>query len=334
MKATKKVLNIRIILSLCTLLLLTILLFFPKASLAGAESGILLWFNVVLPTLLPFIIVSNLIINLKLTEGVSKVFYPLLKRFLHVSKNGSYVAIIGLLTGLPVGAKACADLVKKHMISKEEGQYLLTFCNNASPMFLISYISISTLDLPGKRYVFLLLIYVSAILTGFLYRFVHKKQMTSFANITKTKITAVVSTQSVDTAQSTRPKAKFELVDSAIMSGFDVITRVGGYIVLFSIVSNVFLSVAPANNVLSFVTVGFIEITNGVNTLGSCFLPLNVKIALILSLTAFGGLSSVAQTKSVIDESGLSIRSYFVYKIINGCITFAIVSVYLQLCKF
>lgn len=333
MNTTKKVLNIRIILSVCTITLLVLLLIFPKPSLTGAESGILLWFNVILPTLLPFIIASNLIINLRLTDTISKVFYPLLKRILHVSKNGSYVSVIGLLTGLPIGAKACGDLVTQKMITKEEGQYLLTYCNNASPMFIISYISISTLDLPGKRYIFLLLIYGSAILTGFLYRFIHKKQMATFAVSTKKEITTTISTYSVSSSQTAPPKAKFELVDSAVMSGFDVITKVGGYIILFSIASNVFLSIAPKNSIFSYIMVGFLEITNGVNTIGASALSLNTKIALILSLTAFGGLSSVAQTKSVIDESGLSIKNYLFYKLINACITFVVVSFYLQLCS-
>ncbi|MDO5293173.1 MAG: transporter [bacterium] len=334
MKYSKKVLNTRIILCLCTITLLLVLLLFPKASLKGAELGVLLWFNVIFPTLLPFIIVSNLIINLRLTNAVSRVFHPFLHRILHVSKQGSYVTILGLLTGLPVGAKACGDLVKDQLISREEGQYLLTFCNNASPMFILSYVSITTLDLPGKRYIFLLLIYLSAILTGFVYRLIHKKQMITFAASTKREIVTQMSTEIGVPTKHSQPRARFVMVDSAIMSGFDVLTKVGGYIILFSIISNVFLAIAPENNLLSYIVVGSIELTNGVNTIGSSIFPLSVKIALILSLTAFGGLSSVAQTKSVIDESGLSIKKYLVYKIINAGITFVIITIYLQLCKF
>lgn len=322
------------ILCLCTITLLLVLLISPKASLQGAELGLLLWFNVIFPTLLPFIIVSNLIINLHLTNAVSTLFYPFLHRILHVSRQGSYVTVLGLLTGLPVGAKACSDLVKENMISKAEGQYLLTFCNNASPMFILSYVSITTLGLPGKRYIFLLLIYLSAILTGFIYRFIHKKQMTTFAVSTKSEMVTQLSTQVETSTKHSQPSARFVMVDTAIISGFDVLVKVGGYIILFSIISNVFLSIAPANNLLSYVIVGSIELTNGVNTIGGSLFPLTIKIALILSLTAFGGLSSVAQTKSVIDESGLSIKQYLLYKIINAGISFVIITVYLQLCKF
>ena len=125
-------------------------------------------------------------------------------------------------------------------------------------------------------------------------------------------------------------KVQFSMVDNAIMGGFDVITKVGGYIVLFSIISNVFLSIAPANVPLSYATVEFIEITNGVNAIGFSAMSLRLKTTIILSLTAFGGLSSVAQTKSVIDESGLSIRTYFLYKLCNAAIAFFLISIYLQ----
>lgn len=334
MNTQPKPLSIKLLLSVCTITLLLILLLFPKASLQGAESGILLWFNVIVPTLLPFIIVSNLIVNLRLTTYISKLFYPFLHKLLGISRQGSYVAVIGLLTGLPVGAKACGDLVKENLITKSEGQYLLTFCNNASPMFIISYISLTTLNLPSQKYIFLGLIYLSAFLTGFLYRLLHKIRNTPVSLYTNKSEDQTLRASQLTHSKEEQKKVRFTLVDEAIMSGFDVITKVGGYIILFSIISNVLLSIAPQGSSLSYAIVGFIEITNGVNTLGGCPIAPSLKIALILSLTAFGGLSSVAQTKSVIDHSGLSIRSYLFYKLCNGGIAFLLLTLYLQLQPF
>lgn len=330
MNPRRNPLSIKILLSICTIVLLIILLLFPKSSLTGAENGILLWFNVIVPTLLPFIIASNLIINLRLTTVFSKLFYPLLHKIFGVSRQGSYVSVIGLLTGLPVGAKACGDLVKDNLITKSEGQYLLTFCNNASPMFIISFISLTTLNLPSQKYIFLGLIYLSGFLTSFLYRGLHKMQNRPISLYTNRSEDHKLNAMECNTGSLSNRKVRFSMVDQAIMSAFDVITKVGGYIVLFSIFSNVLLSLAPANSPLSLATVGFIEITNGINTIGFSSLELKFKIALLLSLTAFGGLSSVAQTKSVIDESGLSIRTYFVYKLCNAAIAFVLVSFYLH----
>lgn len=331
MKEKKQVVNNTRILSIGTVVFLIILLIFPTSSLAGAERGLLLWFNVICPSLLPFIIVSRLIINLRLTATISKLFYPVFNKIFAISKDGCYAAIMGLLTGLPVGAKACADLVKEGLISLKEGQYLLTFCNNASPMFIISYIGITTLKLPGSKYVFLLLIYSAAFLTGITYRFTHrigrgKNNGLQFESANE----YLCATDVTKLAQN--KKITFTVVDSAIMDGFTVITKVGGYILLFSILSNVLLTMLPVDHILSYATVGILEITNGINSIGTSTLDINTKIALILSLTAFGGFSSIAQTKSVIDQSGLSIKTYIFYKLINAILTFGLVLVYLNLC--
>ena len=44
-----------------------------------------------------------------------------------------------------MGAKVTADLVREQHISKEEGTYLLGFCNNVSPSFFINYICLKKL---------------------------------------------------------------------------------------------------------------------------------------------------------------------------------------------
>ncbi len=54
----------RLLTILCVLLFFTAMLIFPKETFQGASSGVLLWFHTVLPTLLPFLIISNLLIHI------------------------------------------------------------------------------------------------------------------------------------------------------------------------------------------------------------------------------------------------------------------------------
>ena len=53
---------------------------FPYASYKGASSGLMLWFLNVLPTLLPFIIISNMMIKLNIAGRISHMLYPILGR--------------------------------------------------------------------------------------------------------------------------------------------------------------------------------------------------------------------------------------------------------------
>lgn len=319
----------RYLLSIFAIVLILILFLFPASSLKGAENGVLLWFNVILPTLLPFIIASSLIINLNLTSKIATIFYPFLHALFHVSKNGCYPILIGLISGFPVGAKACGDLTRQQKITANEGQFLLTICNNASPMFIISFIAITTVKQANIRYSLLIIIIVSALLTGLTYRILMNLLHKDRLDFTVVETDYAATTTSL----SNRPKRfTFEILDGAIMDGFDVVTKVGGYIILFSILSQVILDLSITDGFINYISIGLLEITNGINTIGAAGMGLGEKIVLIMTITAFGGMSSLAQTKSVIDNSGLSIKTYFIYKLINAAYVFVLTVLFVTTC--
>ena len=54
-----------------------------------------------------------------------------------ISGYGSFAVIAGFLCGYPMGAKVTADLTVSERISPDEGAFLLSFCNDLSPMFIL-----------------------------------------------------------------------------------------------------------------------------------------------------------------------------------------------------
>ena len=68
------------ILGYLSVLCLLMLLFNPGLALEGARQGILLWGNVVLPTLLPFMICSGVIVALDAIHILTGPFKPILDR--------------------------------------------------------------------------------------------------------------------------------------------------------------------------------------------------------------------------------------------------------------
>ena len=90
-----------------------LLLCFPALSLEGARKGLLLWYNTVLPTLLPFMIFSGLLIGMEAVPVLITPFSPLLKRGLGLSDAGAFVLLTGMLCGYPMGAKNCSDLLDR-----------------------------------------------------------------------------------------------------------------------------------------------------------------------------------------------------------------------------
>lgn len=302
---------------------MVLMLAFPYATFQGASTGLLLWFHNILPNLLPCVILSNLMVQLNITRLISRLFHPFLGRLFRVSTEGCYPIVIGFLSGLPMGAKSTADLIQERKIRQEEGQFLLGMCNNASPMFIIGYIAITQLKLPQIKYALFVIIYSSAILGAVLMRILlHRRRMHAPA----AKSQLLHSMEYMGKASPLR--FSFELLDQSIMNGFETVTKIGGYIILFSILAQIIHSLGPDIGFLKAFIMGAFEITTGISQICKSNLDADLKIVLVTVITTFGGFSGIAQTKSVIGNQGLSIKSYIIVKLLSAGISLALAYLY------
>ena len=301
--------------SLCVIALFVLMLLFPQPVFKGASSGLLLWFNVILPTLLPFMIVSNLLIGTRAIDAISKVFGPVMCRLFGVTRYGSFAIIAGFLCGYPMGGKVTADLVRKQYITWQEGQYLLSFTNNTSPMFIISYVVWQNLKDTSRTMPALLILILSPILCSFLFRIYYRPG----ARIHSSGCPPL-------------PKAAAaSLMDSCIMNGFETITKVGGYIMLFSILIALLQKLPLDHFLFSLLLLPSLEMTTGIPLL--CASPLSADACFVLSLalTSFGGWCSVAQTRSMVQGTRLPITPYIIEKLITTLVTSLLAYTYIRL---
>jgi hypothetical protein len=113
------------------------------------------------------------------------------------------------------------------------------------------------------------------------------------------------------------------------------INIIGVYIILCSVVAELLLHAntrlystgitTASQSAFISTLLSSIEITRGVELITSFSYFDTQKItALILGLTSFGGISSILQTRQVIQNSGLSIKKYILVKLICGCASYAL----------
>lgn len=112
-------------------LAMLILVLDTKTALVAAREGIGLCIATVIPSLLPFFVVSML-----LTSLLSGFSIPLLAKLFGIPKGSEGVLLIGLLGGYPAGAQAVFQSWKGGCIEKEDAEKMLGFCCNAGPSFL------------------------------------------------------------------------------------------------------------------------------------------------------------------------------------------------------
>ncbi len=107
------------------------------------------------------------------TDGAAVVSRLLFRPFhllFGTSFYGSFAVLSGFFCGYPMGAKIIADLLLQGKISLEEASYLLSFCNNASPSFIITFLVLNTIHQKAFCIPALLLLFGTMILLSFLQR--------------------------------------------------------------------------------------------------------------------------------------------------------------------
>ena len=309
----------KIFLSGMVFLMMLLMLICPKVCIEGASSGLLLWFQKVLPSLLPFIILINLLCSLGIIFRWSRLLTPITQKLFHLSGNAFIIFLLGLISGYPMGAKLAKNMLEEAQITYEEAQKSLCYSCNCGPLFIIG--TVGTLMLKDTRLgYFLLLVHITSALTMLLLsRFYtipdHPSNLIHPSNHSLPFSTAFTS---------------------AVQNGMDTIVYVGGYIIFFSVISNLLAH----SNLYSTLTqiagdligvnptfihsflLGSLEFSSGSARLTS-LLPLTPSLlALLSAVIAFGGFCVCFQSQHVLQGTNLSLKPYFYSKLLQSLLAY------------
>src|SRR5699024_1268343 len=82
------------------------------------------WFDIVFPSLLPFFIMSELLMMYGIVQAIGILSEPIMRPFFRVPGAGSFAFVVGMASGYPLGAKITASLLEKNYINQiEEKDY-------------------------------------------------------------------------------------------------------------------------------------------------------------------------------------------------------------------
>ncbi len=281
------------------LILTFLILTQSETSLYYAFYGFTLWYSKMIPSLLPFMIISGILIRMNLTESFANLFHPILKKLFACSQNVSYTIIMGFLCGFPMGAKVTAELLKSNKITYNEAQFLLSFCNNIGPVYFCSFV-IPLLQITNPA-PYLFGMYGIPFLYGIILRHsLYKHSLSETVTAPNTHIESM---------------NLLAAMDKSIHASIQSILMLCGYMILFNLINILPHFMIPSfHNYIS----PLLEITGGLSTLQGN------HVSFCMCMLAFGGLSCIAQTHSMIQSTNLSIKMYIGHK----CILTAISAIY------
>lgn len=300
------------------LILFFSMLSFPQTVFTGASYGLVLWLRHVLPTLLPYMILINVLICTPALHWICRITSTFLCPLLGTSYYGTFAVLTGFLCGYPMGAKTTSDLLNVNKISRSEASYLLSFCNNTSPAFILSYVVAQNMKERNLCIPFFLILTFTPLMLSFIFRLFYRlpESSCSFPQVTPGSF----SNPSESISDS--------FLDRCILNAFESVTKVGGYMMMFSVLIQLLASVLP-NTIFSLLLYSSLEISTGIRLLFSSALYTTEKIILCAFLTSFGGWCCIAQTYSMISSSQLPILPYITAKLVTALVTSLLISAYI-----
>jgi sporulation integral membrane protein YlbJ len=315
-------------------ILVIYIVMFPTESFKAAHEGLLLWFNVVLPALLPFFICVEILIGLGIVSFLGSCFRSIMQPVFNIPGEGAFALFMSIASGYPVGAKITASLLEGNLCNRVEAQRMLSLCSTSGPLFIIGAVATGILSNPKLGLLLAAAHYLSAISTGLLMRFWGNKNKPATIKITAShRMINPLKEMLEYRKKDGRPFGM--LMGDAVKNGMNLILMIGGFIILFSVIaailktsgllelfSNMLCALLPFLNMnpqaVSSVFIGLLEVTNGIKECALVDMTLISKLMLVSFMIGFGGLSINAQVLSVIAGVHLKFGLYLVMKLFQG----------------
>jgi len=324
-----------ITLSFLILTFILSLVIFPKESFEGALYGINLWINTILPALLPFFIGSSIMMELGIIKLLGHFLEPIMRPLFNVPGEGAFALAMGLTSGYPVGAKIAASLREQNMCTKAEAERLMSFCNNSGPLFMIGAVGTGIYNNPILGYIILISNYLSAITTGFFFKYYRRDYPKK--KLEKTKSLSIILREFYTTYKKNRKPIGI-LLGNAVKDSVNSLLMICGFIVLFSVILKILETIGimyilslPINSIIQIfnlhpslapsIAKGIFEITLASKSISETVAPLYQKIIVTGMIIAWGGLSIHAQVLSIISKTDIKVTPYIIAKIFQGLIS-------------
>ncbi|GIO85758.1 sporulation integral membrane protein YlbJ [Paenibacillus faecis] len=320
---------------------------YPRASWEAGVRGLAIWWDVLFPSLFPFFVISELMLGFGIVHFLGKLLDPLMRPLFRIPGSGGFVAAMGFASGYPVSAKLATKLREQRLVSRVEGERLVSFTTSSDPIFLIGAVSIGFFGDPKLAGLLAAAHYGSALMVGLLMRFygaregAHPTDATTTSGIpaqpaAATRFSLPAALRAMHEARLQDGRSLGELLRQAVASSLQLMTVVGGLVVFFSVI----LEVLTVSDVMSAfyagvrallpvtglpvelaepLVGGLFEVTLGAKAAASPEgVPLMFKAAAAAFILSWGGLSVHAQVASILNGADLRYLPFLVARLIHA----------------
>ena len=289
---------------------LSLLLFFCFALLlrradvatAGMQKGLSLCARAIVPSLFPFLVLSELLVASGVGEWLTAPIARPLGKFMGLSPAGCCAVVLGLLCGFPIGARSAILAYKNGNMTRTECERVLACSSIPSMAFLISTVGTTLFGDATFGVTLYICAAFAALLSGFCIYVVQKRTKTDEKTNIKTHLVKLHFDRS--------------MFPTAVRNATVSTLFICAYVVFFSTLTEtvgLVLARFGATEILHASLASLLELSGGVSAAaGLASRPL--AILLTGATVGWSGISVHCQMLSLTDGHNLSLRPYFAAK--------------------
>ena len=294
------------------------LMLYPQPAMEAARSGLRLCYNVIIPSLFPFFVLSSLVVELGLAGYLGRLLEGLMRPLFRVGGACASAVALGFIGGYPVGAKTAIGLYESGQCTRTEAERLLAFCNNSGPAFILGVVGAGVFASSRVGVLLCAAHALASVCIGILFRFYGRRE----------------EGRRGGTAPPFKAQRFTAAFTGAVKNSFLSTLNICAFVVFFTVVIQMLVTsgflpglakalgtvLAPFGMTAEWaqrLLTGVVEISSGVWTLSGDG-TLTGRLTMAAFMLGWAGISVHRQVLSFLGDSGLSPRTYLIGKLLHG----------------
>jgi sporulation integral membrane protein YlbJ len=285
------------------------------------KKGLKLCAYTVIPSLFPFMVISELIVSCGAVQRLLRFPAKLLYRLFKIEEQESCAFLLGAICGFPIGARTLCTMYDNGTLTKYKFERALTFCNNPGSAFVISAVGVSLFGSKRLGTVLYICLLLSAVTVGALSGLLIKSD-------DRQKLASAIPPKNNLALGNTG----IRIFTSAIQNSAFAMLAVCAYVTFFSSFTGCIGALAKhfdaSENILAALF-GFFEISSGVSMSAEIKAPI-ASILICAAILGWSGLSVHLQIITICSGRGISFKPYFIAKAAQGLLCAFYVGIFIR----
>lgn len=294
----------------------------PSEAFKASGQGLAIWWRIVFPALLPFLVLTEIVLASGLARGIGVLLEPFTRRLFGLPGSAGYVIPVGLIAGFPAAATAATSLYQQGKITSKEAERMTAAAHYGSPMLLTVVIGTGFIGSPALGILLLGVHWLAGFATAITWR---RNGMTTGSSSIKGAPSAAspnkgilhLALSEMRRAQEEDGRSFGKLLGDAVGKSVQTLMNIGGYMLIFAVVIHVLTSLGSPFLPQIYVS-GLLELHLGTYTAAKAALPAAALAVWISTMLGWGGLCGWLQVRAILHPAGIGIRSFIRYRIVHA----------------